>query len=422
MKKDLPMYLEKFGLDAIIITGMSSHNPSMNYFTGSHMFTKAYIVVTRNQDPILFYRTMERDTAEKTGMKRIAIDELPDGDFVCADGSTVKNGEAVTLRRILETVGLNGGTVAFSGRIEFGAFLDVVDAFRAAFPEFTVVGGKGDEAIFAARYTKDADELRAIKAMGEVVTGIVGEVRDYLLSCRIKDGMVVTPAGEPVLIGDVKQMINRKLSEAGAENPEGTIFSVGRDAGVPHNSGDDNAQLEAGKTIVYDFFPCRSSGYFFDFTRTWYIGKAPEKIRNAYEQVKTVHDAIVAFGKAGVPARDLQIKTCDLFQEMGHLTVREDAKCTNGYVHSVSHGLGLNVHEPPFTRLKDENPPRLEPGVVYTIEPGLYYPDGEIPFGIRLEDTFYVDEAGNTRYFVEYPYQLELDIPLFGSKEAGAHA
>ena len=61
----------------------------------------------------------------------------------------------------------------------------------------------------------------------------------------------------------------------------------------------------------------------------------------------------MAFAKAGKIASELQDKTCDLFEEMGYETIRKDAKCTNGYVHSVGHGLGLNVHEPPFMRGKD---------------------------------------------------------------------
>ena len=62
MKAELAAILEGYGLDAVVVAGMSSHNPSMNYFTGSNMFTKAYVVIPRGGEPILFYRTMERDT------------------------------------------------------------------------------------------------------------------------------------------------------------------------------------------------------------------------------------------------------------------------------------------------------------------------------------------------------------------------
>lgn len=413
MKSDLKDILRKQDLDAIIITGMSSHNPAMNYFTGTHMFTKAYIVVTKDQEPMLFYRPMERDTAAKTGLKNICIDELPEGEIVGADGAPVKNGEAATLRKVLSTAGVDSGKIAISGRFEFGQFLDTIDAFRAAFPMFEVVGGSGDRVLTEARYTKDAEELAAIRAMGEIVVKIVGDIELYLRSCFVREGKLVTAHGTPVRIGEIKKMINLKLSEAGAENPEGTIFSIGRDAGVPHNAGEDDTQIEAEKTIVFDFFPCRSSGYFFDFTRTWYIGTPPDWLQKTYDHVKEVHHAVAESARSGVPARDLQVKTCDMFEEMGYRTVRQDPKLTNGYVHSVSHGLGLNVHEAPASGLNNLNSPLLRPGTVLTIEPGLYYPDGEVPFGIRLEDTFYIDETGAARYFVEYPYRFGIDVPEY---------
>ncbi len=413
MKTELKDILGKHNLDAIIITGMSSHNPSMNYFTGANMFTKAYVVVTKDQDPILFHRSMERDTAAKTGLKCICIDDLPAGEIKGADGAVLKSGEAVTLRKIMSAVGIERGVIAISGRFEFGQFLNVVDSFRKTFPEFEIVGDRGDQALTEARYTKDERELAAIRSMGEIAVGIVGDVEAYLRGCFVKDGKLVTADGTPVRIGAIKKMINLKLSEAGAENPEGTIFSIGRDAGVPHNAGNDDAQIEVGKTIVFDFFPCQSSGYFFDFTRTWYIGTPPAWLQKAYDQVKQVHHAVVEFAKSGLPARELQVKTCDMFEEMGYRTTRQDPKLTNGYVHSVSHGLGLNVHEAPASGLNNPNSPLLRPGTVLTIEPGLYYPDGEVPFGIRLEDTFYIDGAGNARYFVDYPYRLGIDVPEF---------
>ncbi len=413
MKAELAAILEGYGLDAVVVAGMSSHNPSMNYFTGSNMFTKAYVVIPRGGEPILFYRTMERDTAAKTGMKRMGIEMLPGGEILGADGSPVRNGEAATLRRVLIAAGVERGTVAFSGRFEFGAFFAAVEAFRKAFPEYTVDAELGDKALADARYQKDESELAAIRSMGEVVTGIVGKINTFIRECRVKDGKLVTRSGEPVRIGEIKRMINLMLTEAGAENPEGTIFSIGRDAGVPHNAGNDEAQVEAGKTIVFDFFPCRESGYFFDFTRTWYIGTPPQWLQEAYDRVRQVHHEIVAFAKAGKIASELQDKTCDLFEEMGYETIRKDAKCTNGYVHSVGHGLGLNVHEPPFMRGKDPKSSELRPGTVFTIEPGLYFPDGDVPFGIRLEDTFYIDENGDARYFAPYPYQLGIDVPPY---------
>ena len=72
---------------------------------------------------------------------------------------------------------------------------------------------------------------------------------------------------------------------------------------------------------------------------------------------------------------------------MGHPTICAQKTTTNGYLHSIGHGVGLQIHEKPFsgaTALRDDF---LNPGVVFTIEPGLYYPEKR--FGVRIEDTLF---------------------------------
>ena len=74
-------------------------------------------------------------------------------------------------------------------------------------------------------------------------------------------------------------------------------------------------------------------------------------------------------------------------------------------MHSLGHGLGLNLHEQPFASIDEAS---LKPGVVVTIEPGLYYPDKEM--GVRLEDSVYVHEDGSIEVLAEYPHDLVLPV------------
>jgi Xaa-Pro aminopeptidase len=106
-----------------------------------------------------------------------------------------------------------------------------------------------------------------------------------------------------------------------------------------------------------------------------------------------------------MPFEALQDRTCDLFEELGHPTIRQDPLVQAGYVHTVGHGLGLDVHELPFTRTPGAT---LKPGVIVTIEPGLYYPDEGM--GCRLEDTIFVHPDGSIELLAEYPYDLVLPI------------
>ena len=76
----------------------------------------------------------------------------------------------------------------------------------------------------------------------------------------------------------------------------------------------------------------------------------------------------------------------------GYATTRSDPKTLDGYVHSLGHGVGLEVHEKPFFGLNATNRDMIEVGDIVTIEPGLYFPDREI--GVRIEDTLVVREDG----------------------------
>ena len=108
------------------------------------------------------------------------------------------------------------------------------------------------------------------------------------------------------------------------------------------------------------------------------------------------------------PFRVYQGRTCDLFEEMGHPTLRSNPTTLEGYVHSLGHGLGLHVHEMPFSGSTATEQEKLVPGAVFTIEPGLYYPDKGM--GVRLEDTYFVSEQGTIEKVVDFP--MELVIPV----------
>ena len=192
--------------------------------------------------------------------------------------------------------------------------------------------------------------------------------------------------------------------------PEGPIFAIGRDAGIPHSAGGDDQPIEIGKPIVFDIFPCESGGgYFYDFTRTWCLGYASEDVQAVYRDVFDVYEEVYKSITPGKPCKDFQILTCELFEDRGHPTKLSDKKTEKGYVHSLAHGIGLAVHEAPFFANTEFNRTVLQHGSVITIEPGLYYPDRGL--GVRLEDTVWIRPDGMLETLVEYPMDLVLKVP-----------
>jgi Xaa-Pro aminopeptidase len=306
-------------------------------------------------------------------------------------------------------VGVTSGRVALYGKIESSEAYTLFTALQDALPEITLVGEFETSILLSAMSTKDEDEVERIRRMGQKTIEVVDMVADFLTSRVVQDQVLIKSDGSPLTIGDVKQRINLWLAERSAENPEGTIFAIGYDAGVPHSSGTDSDQLQLGKTIVFDIFPCEpGGGYFFDFTRTWCLGYAPDEAQVLYDDVLAVYKQVMGELHAGTPCMEYQQQTCELFEARGHTTIMSDPQTQEGYVHSLGHGLGLHVHERPSFRTSSGEGDRLEPGVVVTIEPGLYYPQQDM--GVRLEDTVWVRPNGEIEVLVEYP--LDLVLPM----------
>ncbi len=145
-------------------------------------------------------------------------------------------------------------------------------------------------------------------------------------------------------------------------------------------------------------------------TRTWCIGQALADVQQAYDDVMHVFNDVKATLKVGASSRSFQIKTLDYFESQEHPTNRTQPGTLSGYFHGLGHGLGLNVHEAPYF---GENRPdsALAPGMVFTVEPGLYYPDAG--FGVRVEDTVYLDQDGTLQTLTDFP--TDLALPLRGA-------
>jgi Xaa-Pro aminopeptidase len=226
----------------------------------------------------------------------------------------------------------------------------------------------------------------------------------------VRDDLLVDRDGQPVTIGDIKQKINLWLAMRGAENPIGTIFAIGHDAGIPHSAGTDADPIPIGKSIVFDLYPCEvGGGYFYDFTRTWSLGYATDELLSLYEDVVDVYQTVSSSILPNTPCSQYQDQTCDLFEAKGHPTIRSSPKTNEGYVHSLAHGLGLDVHEAPTFRSVESNKDLVTPGMVFTIEPGLYYP--ERGMGVRIEDTVYMRPDGQVEILVDFPKDLVLKLP-----------
>jgi Xaa-Pro aminopeptidase len=410
MKSDLDALMQAHHIDAVLVSGPGQHNPMMVYLTGGGHLTVADLIKKRGEAAVLFHAPMERDEAARTGLDTRSYLQYP--EFRAALRGDMEQ-SARMLQKMLQDCGFTTGRLAVYGQVDARQLYGTISRLQHLMPAIEIADGPDENVLLMAMATKDADEVARIQKMGCITTEVVAETADLLSGSTVKDGMLVKPDGQPLTIGDVKRQIDLWLMARGAENPEGTIFAIGRDAGVPHSTGSAADVLRIGETIVFDIFPCEAGGgYFHDFTRTWCLGFAPDAAFKLYEQVRSVYETITTELAAGTPFFAYQKRTCELFEDMGHTTVLSDPSTETGYVHSLGHGVGLKVHELPMCSYQTEGSlaNTLATGQVIAVEPGLYYPDQGM--GVRLENTFYISPEGQ---FVNLaPYPLDLVLPVKG--------
>ncbi len=408
MRGDLDRLMAERKLDALMVMGNSGGNSVMNYLTGGAHLEGALIVKRRGAPVTLIHGGMERDSAAATGLALIDRDKRYNPYELLRKHEGNRLAAYVDMySQVIQDQGLTG-RLGIYGKMDVGEGFTLLNQLADRLDGVELVGEYGQSLFELARSTKDDTELAELAEAGRLTCQVVGEVQAFIQSHRVRDEVVMRADGEPLTIGHVKAFIRRQLQAVGMNEDHGTIFSQGRDAGVPHNSGNLAMPLRLGRSIIFDIFPQLPSGYFHDMTRTWSLGYATDEVQQAWDQTKQVFDKVMGSLTVGQSCRSYQEMTLDFYESLGHKTVRTHPGTHEGYVHGLGHGIGLDVHEGPNFSHAAGNDTLVQPGHVVTIEPGLYYPD--LPdgkgFGVRIEDAVAFNEAGELVWLTDYPYDL----------------
>lgn len=215
------------------------------------------------------------------------------------------------------------------------------------------------------RMRKDAEEVELLRQAGHAVDRVMAQVPD-----------------EVVFIGrteaDVARDLAEMIVEEGHDVAEFTIVAAGANGASPHHEPGDRV-IEEGDLVVCDYGG-RWKGYYSDSTRTFVAG-------DPSEEQTAVHQAVLAASEAGREA----VTPGTPCQEIDRAarSVIHDAGFGDFFIHRTGHGIGLEVHEHPY--LVDGNTRLLEPGMTFSVEPGIYLPDR---FGVRIEDIVVCTDNG----------------------------
>lgn len=408
MKSDLDRLMETRGLAGLVVECSEAFSAERDYLTGGVAITGGKIVKKRGGDPILIVNPMETEEAKKSGLRTLSYTDLGWQDLIkAAEGNWIA-AEVPFWERCLGAAEIEAGKIGIYGVGSLNEIIDIVTRVGESFPHYNLSGESGMTIFEEAYLTKDADEIARLKDIGVRTAEVLQATWDFIASHRAQGDTVVNGDGAALTIGDVKRFVRRALLDRELEE-HGMIFAQGRDGGFPHSRGEKGDALRLGQAIVFDLFPRElGGGYFHDCTRTWSLGYATDDVQRAYDEVVEAFDMAVEIIRPGMPTKAAQEQVQTYLEGKGHKTTRSHPGTNEGYVHSLGHGIGMNIHErPSLSHLSNDT---FAVGNVLTIEPGLYYPDRG--FGVRVEDSYYLSaDAGLVSLT---PFHRELVLPLRG--------
>ena len=273
---------------------------------------------------------------------------------------TDAEGYAGAFRDALTRIGVSGATIGVEG-LHMRFFEG--EAIRAAAPSARVVDAS--EALAGLRLHKDADEIAALRQAIEI-----SEAALAATFAEVNVGMSEIEAAA-ILEGHIFALGGEGLSF-------GTILHAGANTPLPH-LGPLDYRIQHGDPLIVDF-GATVDGYCADITRTVFVGAVSDEQREFYALVQAANEAGRAAAAPGVPCEAVDIAARQVFI---------DAGCAHLIRHRTGHGIGLEAHEAPYMVVGNKR--LLEPGMVFTVEPGIYRA-GEI--GVRIEDNILITEDG----------------------------
>jgi Xaa-Pro dipeptidase len=336
-------------LDAVIL----NPGPTLKYLSGLnfHLMERPVVLfIAPDQDPVLVLPELELPK----------VDLFPYKIQAFAYGENPSEWDAA-FRKAAQALGLEAKRIGVEPRqLRLMEFRHVkAGAPEADFPDATDV-------LSALRLKKDKAEVDAMRKAVQIAQDALEAVIP-----QIKIGMT-----EHELSSELVMQLLKHGSEP--ELPFAPIVSAGPNSANPHASPTER-KLQAGDLLVVDW-GAAYDGYISDLTRTFAVGEVDEEYKKIHAIVQESNAAGRAAGKPGAPCADVDKAARDVIEKAGY---------GKYFTHRTGHGIGMEGHEAPYMR--GDNMQLLEPGMAYTVEPGIYFTGRN---GVRIEDDMVVTETG----------------------------
>jgi len=348
-QEKLSQLIKQFGFDAVAV----NPSPNLVYLTDLHFHLSERPVVcifTPDKPPVLILPELE--TAKIDHLEF----ELQSFTF-SEDVSKWQN----TFSEAIRKIDMKTGSVGVDDR---GLRMLELRLLQSSLPYSTFDDA---DALFAElRMYKDETEFIFLQEAVDMAQDAM-----ELLLQEIKVGMTEK---------EIASMLVQNSFKLGseAELPFSPIVASGPNSANPHATPSDR-KIQQGDLLLIDW-GVNVNGYFSDLTRTFSIGDPSPQQIEIYNIVHEANQAAHTAVKPGITAGEVDKAARDVIEQAGY---------GEYFISRTGHGLGMQVHEPPYIRPNNEI--ILKPGMVFTIEPGIYLPDQD---GVRIEDDVIVTEDG----------------------------
>ena len=341
--------LQSSGLDAVIL----NPGPTLTHLTGLHfhlMERPVVLMFARDQDPAIVLPELELQKVASLPYK-LQVFAYPENPAEWDNA----------FRKAAQALSLDGKQVGVEPRqLRLLEFRHVkAGAPEADYPD-------ASDALSSLRLRKDQAEIEAMRRAVRIAQDALEATIPL-----IKIGMT-----EKELSSELVVQLLKHGSEP--EMPFAPIVSGGPNSANPHASPTER-KLQAGDLLVVDW-GAAYDGYISDLTRTFAIGEVDAEYQQIHKIVQDANAAGRAAARPGAPCADVDKAARDVIEQSGYGVY---------FTHRTGHGIGMEGHEEPYMR--GDNMQLLEPGMAFTVEPGIYLPDRN---GVRIEDNVVITETG----------------------------
>ncbi|PAF19340.1 Xaa-Pro dipeptidase [Terribacillus saccharophilus] len=332
--------MEKKNLDAFIVTSAQNRR-YISGFTGS----AGLLIITKSKQLFITdFRYIEQ-----------ATEQAPDFEIIEHKQSIIQEAAAQLLKEGAQQAGFEHEDVTFALYQQFQ---------NAVHADLIPASGLIEE----LRLIKSEAELAIMKTAAEIADAAYTHILTF-----VKPGM------KEIEVSNELEFFMRK--QGATQSSFDTIVASGYRSALPHGVASDK-EIQKGELVTLDY-GALYNGYCSDITRTFAVGEISDKLREIYDIVLEANLRGVAGVKPGITGKEADALTRDYINEKGY---------GQYFGHSTGHGLGMDVHESPALSFRSETV--LKPGMVVTVEPGIYIPEVG---GCRIEDDLVLTADGSER-------------------------